>query len=193
MRRVLKKLWLQRVLCALPGLILDEARPTGCQRPERIQYNCCSQMSSEEQLEVGDHYKFTRAESSYWDSFESIGVAGPAGSLFLWDSRTVHAVWLQGIFLQIRAFQHFRGMCKLVHLGLQNVFPRRITDFRHAVYTCYQPASMASGADIQEKQRAYQEHLLTTHWPAMNIRLYERDQAVGATLAFALVYDADSC
>lgn len=61
----------------------------------------------------------------------------------------------------------------------QNTFPRKLQAFRHVVYTCYQPASMATQADLCKKQKAYEQYLLTTHWPAMNIRLYERNQAIG--------------
>jgi hypothetical protein len=49
-------------------------------------------MSKEEQLQYADHYKFTAEELPFWDAYESVGVAGGAGSLFLWDSRAVHAV-----------------------------------------------------------------------------------------------------
>ena len=61
---------------------------------------------------------------------------------------------------------------------MQNVFPSKSTAFRHVVYTCYQPAAMASDELLAEKRRAYQEHLITTHWPAMNLQLF--DQAIGA-------------
>ncbi len=50
------------------------------------------QMPKEEQLKIGDHYKFTPEELPYWDAYSSVGVSGKAGSLFLWDSRAVHAV-----------------------------------------------------------------------------------------------------
>lgn len=50
------------------------------------------QMSEEEQLQYADHYKFTPEELPFWDSYESVGLAGKAGSMFLWDSRAVHAV-----------------------------------------------------------------------------------------------------
>ena len=50
---------------------------------------------------------------------------------------------------------------------------------RHVVYTCYQPASMASDQDLQQKQEAYKQFRLTTHWPALNIRLYDDASAVG--------------
>ena len=52
---------------------------------------------------------------------------------------------------------------------LQNVFPEKTTSFRHVVYTCYQPASMADEAGMAEKKRMYKNYLISTHWPAMNV------------------------
>ena len=40
----------------------------------------------------GGRYQFNEEELPFWDAFESVAVSGHAGSLFLWDSRTVHAV-----------------------------------------------------------------------------------------------------
>jgi len=37
-------------------------------------------------------YQFTPEELPFWEPFESVAVEGRAGSLFLWDSRTAHAV-----------------------------------------------------------------------------------------------------
>jgi len=37
-------------------------------------------------------YQFTPEELPFWEPFESVAVDGRAGSLFLWDSRTAHAV-----------------------------------------------------------------------------------------------------
>ena len=52
---------------------------------------------------------------------------------------------------------------------LQNVFPDATKDFRHVVYTCYQPAAMASAKELEEKKRIYDNFLISTHWPAMNV------------------------
>ncbi len=38
---------------------------------------------------------------------------------------------------------------------------------------------MADERDLQQKQQAYKQFRLTTHWPAMNIRLYDDASAVG--------------
>ena len=53
---------------------------------------------------------------------------------------------------------------------------------RHVVYACYQPVSMASEQDLEQKKEAYEKYRLTTHWPAMNIRLYDDASAVGKML-----------
>ena len=51
-----------------------------------------SVLSREEQAGVRDFYKLRPAELPFWDGFRSLPLAGAAGSLFLWDSRTIHAV-----------------------------------------------------------------------------------------------------
>ena len=50
------------------------------------------QTPEEELRNTTDHYKFKPRELSFWEPYESVGVSGGAGSLFLWDSRAVHAV-----------------------------------------------------------------------------------------------------
>lgn len=62
---------------------------------------------------------------------------------------------------------------------MQNVFPEATTEMRHVVYTCYQPADLATESDLAQKKAAYDQFRLTTHWPAMNIRLYDDESAVG--------------
>jgi hypothetical protein len=34
---------------------------------------------------------------------------------------------------------------------------------------CYQPVAMATPADLELKQRAFQEYRVTTHWPAAGV------------------------
>jgi hypothetical protein len=56
---------------------------------------------------------------------------------------------------------------------------------RHVVYACHQPASLATPADLEEKQAGYRGYKLTTHWPSMNIKTYDTEDAVGeASSAF---------
>jgi len=40
---------------------------------------------------------------------------------------------------------------------------------RFVVYTCYQPATMATPEDLALKRRAFDEHRVTTHWPAAGV------------------------
>jgi hypothetical protein len=52
-------------------------------------------LSQDEQARCKDHYKLKPEELPFFDPFQTLGLSGPAGSLFLWDSRTIHAVsWL---------------------------------------------------------------------------------------------------
>ena len=44
------------------------------------------------QAQVPDHYQFLPQHMAFWDKYDSIGLQGGAGSLFLWDSRTAHTV-----------------------------------------------------------------------------------------------------
>ena len=40
---------------------------------------------------------------------------------------------------------------------------------RFVVYMCYQPAAMATAEDMALKRRAFEEHRVTTHWPAAGV------------------------
>lgn len=60
---------------------------------------------------------------------------------------------------------------------LQNTYPPEIMSWRHVVYTCYQPRSMASAYDLEMKAKAYDSYQITTHLPAQNIRVYDEDFA----------------
>ena len=44
--------------------------------------------------------------------------------------------------------------------------------WRHVVYTCYQPRSLATEKDLALKREAYRDRRVTTHWPAMNVKLF---------------------
>jgi hypothetical protein len=65
--------------------------------------------------------------------------AAPAGSILLWDSRTVH--WAA------RPSQEQKH-CRM------------------AVYLCYVPRSKATKKDLEKKQKAFLERRMTSHWPA---------------------------
>ena len=85
-------------------------------------------------------YKFTEAELSriYATDFER--VTGPAGSIFLWDSRTVH----------------------------QNSAPeknRANKADRFVIYTCFGPEEWMSPAEQKTKVKYALEGRTTAHWP----------------------------
>ena len=44
--------------------------------------------------------------------------------------------------------------------------------WRHVVYVCYQPRSLATDKDLALKREAYNDRRVTTHWPAMNVKLF---------------------
>ena len=47
--------------------------------------------------------------------------------------------------------------------------------WRHVVYTCYQPRSLATATDLALKKEAYNDRRVTTHWPAMNVKLFPKE------------------
>lgn len=49
-------------------------------------------LSHAEMAATTDHYQLKPQELPFFDRFHSLGLRGRAGSLFLWDSRTIHAV-----------------------------------------------------------------------------------------------------
>ena len=50
--------------------------------------------------------------------------------------------------------------------------PEVSTDFRHVVYTCFQPKAFATPKDLELKRTAYEDFRVTTHWPAYNVALF---------------------
>lgn len=50
------------------------------------------QLGKEAQQEVQDFYIFPDNEVAWFDQFATVTPSGSQGSLFLWDSRTAHAV-----------------------------------------------------------------------------------------------------
>ncbi|BDA49852.1 hypothetical protein COCOBI_14-4720 [Coccomyxa sp. Obi] len=90
-----------------------------------------------------DFYVFKPEEVPHWDCFETLPLAAKAGSVFLWDSRTVHA----------------------------NTIPQFSEDWRHVVYACYQPRALATEKDLAAKRKAWDDYAVTTHWPAANVSI----------------------
>ena len=64
----------------------------------------------------------------------------PAGSLVLWDSRTIHS-------------------------GQEALKERPVHNFRCVAYLCYTPRSWATDALLRKKQKAFTELRTTNHWP----------------------------
>eukprot|EP00877_Chromochloris_zofingiensis_P007156 jgi/Chrzof1/2694/Cz11g25140.t1 len=116
-----------------------------------------SSMLEADKQKQGDFYRFQPDEMPYWDSYETVAVRGGPGSLFIWDSRTVHMnqpATADGIW-------------------------------RFVVYCCYQPRALATPTDLETKQDAYREYKVTTHWPAQNVtslNLASSTQVEGAVM-----------
>lgn len=104
----------------------------------------------------GDWCKLENDEQRKFFGTEPTRVHGPRGSLVLWDSRTVH----------------------------QNIGPACApsdAQRRCVVYVCYQPRAWCSKADLKKKQKAFAEYRMTTHWPALKVRLFpEHPRTYGA-------------
>ncbi|KAF6262035.1 hypothetical protein COO60DRAFT_687595 [Scenedesmus sp. NREL 46B-D3] len=115
-------------------------------------------LTPQQKAEMGNWYVFQEAELPYWQHLPSLGLAGAAGDLFLWDSRTAH----------------------------QNIGPAATTAWRHVVYACYQPRALATDCDLQLKQQAWEQFLVTTHWPSHNVTVLP---GLGSSASF---YAADS-
>jgi hypothetical protein len=86
-------------------------------------------------------------------------------------------------------------LSRLNHLSalLQNTYPDKIKSWRHVVYTCYQPRSMASARDLELKAQAWNHYQITTHLPAENIRVYDENFAKRTSPACPLTSDQRSC
>lgn len=90
-----------------------------------------------------DFYVFKPEELPHWESFQTLPLCAKAGSVFLWDSRTVHA----------------------------NTIPQFSEQWRHVVYACYQPCALATEKDLAAKRKAWDDYAVTTHWPAANVSI----------------------
>lgn len=63
-----------------------------------------------------------------------------AGSMILWDSRTIHC-------------------------GVEALKRRTESNFRSVVYVCMTPRSLCSKADLEKRKKAFDEMRMTSHWP----------------------------
>ena len=83
-----------------------------------------------------DHYDFYLNEKKCRD----VCIKCPAGSLVLWDSRTVHC-------------------------GKEPDKNRPNKKFRNIVYLCMTPRKWCSNINIKKRIKAFEETRLTSHWP----------------------------
>ena len=84
---------------------------------------------------IGGHHQL-----EYMKDYPQRCVKAKAGSLILWDSRTVHQ-------------------------GIEPRKDRAGENIRCVVYTCYLPRSHADEANLQKKREAFEEGRMTSHWP----------------------------
>lgn len=82
-----------------------------------------------------EHIKFYKDKGCKYQSIRC-----PAGSMVLWDSRTVHAGREP---LKVRANPHIRNV----------------------VYVCYTPRSLAPKKIQEKRKKIFEEKRLTSHWP----------------------------
>jgi len=88
-------------------------------------------------------------------------VKASAGSLIMWDSRTLH----QGVECQKN---------------------RKQANIRGVVYVCYTPRSRATNRNLQKKIKAFNEMRLTTHWPA-KVKLFPKKPRIYPGQIFPVV------
>lgn len=89
-----------------------------------------------------DWYKITEEQMMYYKDkgCELHYIRCPAGSMVLWDSRTIHC-------------------------GQEAMKTRAMPNTRNIVYVCYTPRTLATKASLTKKQKAFNEMRTTSHWP----------------------------
>lgn len=87
-------------------------------------------------LENQDQHDFYMKEKGC----EACLIQCPAGSMVLWDSRTIHC-------------------------GQEPSKTRDTPQFRNVAYICMTPRSRCSRANIEKKKKAFNEMRMTSHWP----------------------------
>ena len=98
-----------------------------------------------------DWYKLTEDEIKYYtDKGCSINyIKCPAGSMVLWDSRTIHC-------------------------GRECQRDRLKPQIRFVSYVCMKPRKFATSKMIEKKKKAFQDKRTTTHWPC-NVKLFPKN------------------
>jgi ectoine hydroxylase-related dioxygenase (phytanoyl-CoA dioxygenase family) len=89
-----------------------------------------------------DWYKLNDAEMKFYtdSGCDRTCVKATAGSLILWDSRTIHC-------------------------GQEPDKNRKIQNHRFVIYVCQTPRKRATNAQIAKKQKAFNDMRTTSHWP----------------------------
>ncbi len=92
--------------------------------------------------DTSDWYKLNDKEMKFYldKGCKRTCVKATAGSLILWDSRTIHC-------------------------GQEPTKGRAKQNYRFVVYVCQTPRSKATSNNIVKKQKAFNDMRMTTHWP----------------------------
>ena len=108
----------------------------------------------------GDWYKIkTQEEANFYKEKGCIEkrITAPAGSLVLWDSRTIHC-------------------------GVEPIKQRIEPNIRSIVYVCYMPRCKSTSAQIKKKQKAFDDLRMTTHWPCKSKLFAKSPRTYGAEI-----------
>ncbi len=90
---------------------------------------------------AGDWYKLdTQEELDFYGVCTQKCISCPAGSIVLWDSRTIHS-------------------------GMEALKTREKPNTRCVAYLCYTPRELAKPAILNKKIKAFNELRTTNHWP----------------------------
>jgi len=92
--------------------------------------------------EKDDWYKLNDAEMKFYTDkgCARTCVKATAGSLILWDSRTIHC-------------------------GQEPDKNRKVQNHRFVIYVCQTPRSRSTNAQLAKKQKAFNDMRTTSHWP----------------------------
>jgi ectoine hydroxylase-related dioxygenase (phytanoyl-CoA dioxygenase family) len=106
-----------------------------------------------------DWYKLSPEQQIFYSyrGCEDICIKAPAGSLVLWDSRTIHQ-------------------------GMQPQKERKDKNVRCALYVCMTPKSWATGTQLIKKRKAFLERRNTTHYPHKVILFPKTPRTYGGSL-----------
>jgi hypothetical protein len=104
-----------------------------------------------------EYYELSKDEIDWYKDlgFPETTVPVPKGGMVLWDSR-------------------------LVHDNARPIEGRPHSDrWRHVVFVCMTPAKWAKQSDFKTKIDAYENLLLTTHWPSQNVSTFPEYHPTG--------------